>query len=90
MPSESKPPQRRFTIEMQRRFTIEIKVAGDTIEDALRLMDEFYGKIIEENIRNCVSGGATSGGYFVLTENPDMTHERYMQELDVYNAEKPS
>lgn len=67
----------------KRRFEIFMAVSGDAVEDAARMIAEFAKQIlIGQN--ECVSGGCRSGGHFKLTENPDMTHEKYAAALHDY------
>lgn len=67
----------------KRRFEITMTVGGDTMKDAVRLIESFADGIMAGST-NQVSGGYSSGGHFKLTENPDMTHEKYAAALHDY------
>jgi hypothetical protein len=64
-----------------RRFEVEIKAGGDTLKDLEAMLDHFMEQISKGGTK-CVTGGASAGGYFELRENPGMTHEIYIQQLD--------
>jgi len=65
----------------KRRFEITISAGGDTREDALRLLCQF-AEDINSGSNGAVSGGVSVGGYYEVTEDPVMTHERYVRELN--------
>ena len=64
----------------KRRFDITIKIGGDTISDAVCVLDDFIRKI-ESGGKGCAHGGPSGGGYFDVIEDATMTHDRYISEL---------
>lgn len=75
----------------KRRFIVAIEASGDTWEDVAHSLRDLLPHI-EEHGRNCdsVSGGPSSGHWVHVTENPDMTHEKYHEALEAYLAGKRS
>lgn len=70
----------------QRAFYVEMKVGGDTKEDLIGLIEEFL-QCIKNGGDNCVTGGYGEGGYFELKQNSEMTHDKYVTLLEVFNAQ---
>lgn len=64
----------------KRAFEIEIKVGGDTLEDAKHLIEEWLYDLTPTS--GIVTGGPSAGGFVKVTHNPEMTHERYVQDLN--------
>lgn len=65
-----------------RAFEIELKVTGDTWKDVVyelnRIIDE-----VKEHGQDCklVSGGYSSGGYVLINHDPNMTHDKYFEDI---------
>lgn len=72
----------------RRRFTIRIMVTGDTWEDVAHSLRDLLPHV-EEHGPACssVSGGSSTGHIVEVTEDPEMTHEKYTQELETYLAD---
>ena len=69
----------------RRAFTLSIEISGDTWEAVLSDLDYLAGHI-KEHGPTCksVMGGCDSGHIVTITHLPDMTHDRYMDELSKY------
>lgn len=69
----------------KRRFELELHVSGDAWEDVTSTLRDLFPHI-EEHGPCCdsVSGGPSRGHWVQVTERPEMTHEKYVSELDVY------
>lgn len=67
----------------QRAFQIEIKIGADTKQHTMSLLYEFVKDIFDDGV-SCVSVGPSSGGFHTVKKNPEMTHERYIEELDAW------
>lgn len=74
-----------MTERPRRRWTIELVSGGDTFEDASVLLLEM-AEHLEEHGAQCdlVHGGARSGGFVRVTENPSMTPAKYVEALDAW------
>lgn len=69
----------------KRKYTLRMSIGGDEWEDVFRALREAMEHVSEAG-PNCrtVSGGV-SAGYFVEVEHhPEMTREKYHEELDSY------
>lgn len=71
----------------KRAFEFEMRVVADTKADMAELINHLIEQM-DAGSQSCVTGGPTSGGFFKVTENPEMTHERYIEELDKFNEQK--
>lgn len=70
-----------------RAYELEIKIGGDTWQDVLRHLHELQQHIPDHGEEcNSVSGGSTSNHIVIVGRYPEMTHDRYVQELDEYLA----
>jgi hypothetical protein len=69
----------------ERAWVFEINAQGDTLEDALVMLEDFVRRI-EEGSLSSVSGGYSMGGILTVRHNPDMTREGYHIELQKYLA----
>lgn len=81
---EIKPPE-------QRRWKFVGKIEADTWEDLWRQFEQIEIEIStrpEGEIPFDVSGGPDSNWAFTVTEKPDMTHDRYFEELNAYLESK--
>lgn len=69
----------------KRRFEVEIHVSGDIWADVIDTLRDLLPHI-EEHGPSCdsVSGGPSRGHWVRVTERPEMTHERYHEQLDAY------
>lgn len=74
------------TVEKPKRaFEVEIRVGGDTWEDVARHLRDLMIHIEDHGPRcSSVSGGPSVGSYVDIVERPEMTHERYHEELERY------
>jgi hypothetical protein len=71
----------------RRRFTVEIEVSGDSWEHVQRGLQDLLPHI-EDHGPQCssVSGGYSSGHWIRVTENPEMTPQKYRAEVESYVA----
>jgi hypothetical protein len=71
----------------KRRFELAITITGDTWEDVLFDLRDIAPHI-ETHGPGCTSvSGAPSHGHIVqVTERPEQTHEKYIEDLDRYLA----
>lgn len=75
----------------QRRWKFVGKIEADTWEDLWRQFHQIEFELStrpEGEIPFHVSGGYNSSWAFIVTEKPDMTHDRYFEELDAYLESK--
>jgi len=75
----------------QRRWKFVGKIEADSWEDLLRGLDTIQFDLSNRNdqeIPFSVSGGYDSNWAFTVTEKPDMTHDKYFEELDAYLESK--
>lgn len=73
----------------QRRFRLEITMDADSMDELKSAFDNAEFSIFAEHRVQSVSGGCTSGYYFRLTENPEMTHEAYTEAADPTRTAEP-
>lgn len=71
----------------KRRFTVTIEAGGDTWQDIAMTLRDLLPHI-EEHGPKCdsVGGGVSSGHWVHVVERPEMTPERYHEELDAFLA----
>ncbi len=74
----------------KRAVVLELRVEGDTRAGVVSLLEDFLRQIRDRDGggSSSVTGGYSSGGYYGITVNPDMTHERYVKELEDYLARR--
>lgn len=72
------------SLGLKRKFSIVVHAGGDTLRDLFGLLDE-YRSDADLGSRQMVSGGCGAGGYFVLTQDDSMTHEKYVEALEQRN-----
>jgi len=73
----------------RRAFELTIKIGGDTWRDVLRdLLDT--ARHVEQHGPQCnsVSGGYSTNHIVDVRVDPDMTHDRYVDQLEAYLAEQ--
>lgn len=69
----------------KRRFEVQIVIGGDTWPDVLDRLQDLLLHIGDHGPAcSSVSGGYVSGHWVQVTEHPEMTHDRYVAELDAY------
>lgn len=61
----------------ERAWVIEIKVQGDTRDDAVELLRSLLIDLDRGSNGPSVSGGCSSGGTMTVRNNPEMTHDLY-------------
>ncbi len=83
--TEKPPTNPGFHQKPHRRITVQINVSGDTWLDAARLLVDVL-EHVETHGQACdlVHGGPDAGAYVKVTEDPEMTHERYHEALSKY------
>lgn len=71
----------------KRAFELTIKIGGDTWEDVIHNVRDLLPHI-EEHGQSCnsVSGSPSCGHIVDIQLHPEMTHERYHEELQAYIA----
>jgi hypothetical protein len=72
------------TLRPRRRHQLTIIIDGDTIEAVQSALERI---LFDFDVRrNCpaVSGGYASGWIAYLTEDPEMTHEKYFEAVNQY------
>lgn len=75
---------------VHRRFELRMVLSGDTWEDIQRLAEE-YGQAIQDRGPDCVNittGGYSVGGYVFAVEDPEMTHDRWAEDLKSWLDER--
>lgn len=66
----------------KRAFTIELVAGGDTFADAADLIREMADHVGDHGVAcDFVSGGPSRGGFIRISKRPEMTHDRYHDEL---------
>lgn len=65
----------------ERRFVLDLKVQGDSVKDIVIYLNNFIYQLEIGEISDGCSGGVSSGSVYKLRENPEMTHEKYFQEI---------
>ena len=73
----------------KRRVTISIDVGGDTMGDAVSMLQHFM-RMIEDGSPTCVTGGYDRCGTFTVIERPDVTHETFLDALDKWMEQQES
>lgn len=69
----------------KRRYTLTIEIGADTWDDVIDDL-RHTSQHIEDHGPSCqsVMGGSCGGHIVTVLQNPEMTHEKYMAELDAY------
>ncbi len=67
----------------RRRFQVTIDLGTDDEKELAWALRQITEDIIDGR-RSSVSGGPSSGWSYTVTETPDMTHDRYIKELNAY------
>jgi len=67
-----------------RAHHVFIDAGGDTFDDMIGLLDHFVEGVREEKM-STVSGGYSSGGFFVYRQSA-ITHDEYMAVIDQRNS----
>lgn len=71
----------------RRAFVLEIEIGGDTWDDVMRNFHELAEHIPEHGPEcSSVSGSPSCGHHVIVTHSPEMTHERYIQDLEAWIA----
>lgn len=71
----------------RRAFELRLDVDGDTWEDVANQLESIVQHVVSHGPKCESVGGSPSSGHIVIvTQNPEMTHERYFEELDLYLA----
>lgn len=64
-----------------RAHSIELSAGADTEADLIATLKQIIWDI-QRGSRQCTSGSPSAGYYFTYIVNPEMTHERYIEELN--------
>jgi len=78
----------------RRRFVAEINIGADTAEGLMEAIDQLrfdltskqnkYGSLI----CNIISGSPRVGWTAIVTEDPNMTHERYFLDIEAWEERR--
>lgn len=69
----------------KRAYTVDIHIGGDTWKDVMTDINHIaYEFEARGDEYQSVMGGSSSGHIVTVTHRPEMTHEKYVAELDVY------
>lgn len=69
----------------RRRFHLEISVEGDTWEVVKQVVGEMLKALDDGPDKCCLVGGHVDCGYSMrLSQDFNMTHEKYVEELNKY------
>ena len=68
----------------ERRHVLTMTVQGDTPEALLELLDEFLFSLKAYGLHSMLTGGTDRGGAVTYRENPDVTHESYVEANDLW------
>lgn len=73
----------------RRKYELRVGISGDTWDDVIHELRRVADHI-EEHGETCnlSSGGPTCGAWVTNAVDPEMTHERYFEELKVWCAER--
>ena len=72
-----------------RKVTMRFNIGADSYEEMLRSVEQWVyfmqreHPTLDQN-HNGASGGPDAGYSYDIEIDPDMTHDRYFEELDVY------
>lgn len=67
----------------KRRFTVELHAGGDTRDDLVSAIKDAAFSVMEGS-NGSVSGGCTTGFYFIVIEDSTMDAARFQKELREY------
>lgn len=68
-----------------RRFRLDLFIEADTMEQLSSALFNLSTRADREELSaSGVSGGYSSGYVYTLTDNPEMTHDRYVACLNEY------
>lgn len=70
----------------QRRHRVVIDVHGDDIPALQDAVAEYAKSVAEGRFGQSCFGGSSSGGWLFYTEIPEQTHEKYIEEINAWNA----
>jgi hypothetical protein len=69
----------------KRRFELEIIVSGDSWDDVIFNLKDLVPHVIDHGPEcRSISGSPSSSHCVTVTERPDMTHEKYFEQIDEY------
>ena len=72
-----------MTERPRRRFHVDIHVGADDAKELAFALRQIAEDIVDGR-KNSTCGGPSSGWWYTVIENPEMTHERYMAEVHRY------
>jgi hypothetical protein len=79
--------------EPKRKYQMTFKIGADSWDEILSSMDNFtlemkmYHPNLDRN-HNGVSGSPVAGYSYDVIVDPDMTHDKYFEQIDAYLAER--
>jgi len=75
----------------KRRFVLTIEIGADTWKDALRdlrdVVSALEGHVDDPRLFGSCMGSPSVGHIVEVHEDPTMTHERYVEDLEKYLSE---
>ena len=78
-----------MTDRPHRAFEIDIHIGADTWEDAAREIARVLSHVVEHGQQcSLASGGPSSGASVTIRHRPEMTHDKYFEQLDAYLVAK--
>lgn len=73
------------TNKPQRAYHITIDIGADTMDELMIELRRFVGHIQEHGLlSSMVSGGTSCGGWIRFDVDEAMTHDRYVEDLEVW------
>lgn len=76
-----------MTTRPHRAFELEIRIGGDTWEDVIHHVRDLLPHIEDHGTAcNSVSGSPSAYHSVNIVHRPEMTHERFIEELDAHVA----
>lgn len=72
-------------VKPHRRFQLELHLGAGNIDALVAELKEIT-RNIQDGTTSSISGGCDAGYWFKITEDKDMTQERYTKELHEYLA----
>lgn len=68
--------------KIRRAWHCDVSCGGDTREDMIQMLQIIIEYLESGGNGPMAQGGCSSGGHIEVTHNPEMTRERYFEELD--------
>lgn len=72
----------------KRRWVLTLDCHADELDDLVDVLDDARRKISTGEVTSSVGGGTTRGYHWQLTEDPDMTGDRYREALTAWRDQQ--